>query len=229
MRPVAAEALAEGLVARHGCHTVLLYGSRARGDASEESDWDLLGVRTEGPVVRDAWRTEHGWLDAFVYPEAELLAEPLSMSFFRLEGARVLVQREGFGDALIRKVEARLANPPEPLPDDEIAARRQWAEKMLERARVGDAEGNFRRAWLLTQLLEDHFVCAQRWYRGPKAAIASLRRDEPELYRRYAAALEPGAPFSAVEDVVAAFWPRRNGSCISGFTGRLLRCRSDDA
>ncbi len=200
--------LAQELAARHGCHTVILYGSRARGDAREESDWDLLGVRAEGPSVRDARRTAHGWLDAFVYPESELLAEPVSPLFFRVEGARVLVQQDGFGDRLIARVEARLQEGPAPLPPDELEARRLWADKMLERARVGDAEGNYRRHWLLTQLLEDHFAHRQRWYRGPKAALAELRRDEPELHARYSAALEPGASLESIEEAVRAFWPR---------------------
>lgn len=32
----------------HGCHTVILYGSRARGDFNDSSDWDVIGFREVG-------------------------------------------------------------------------------------------------------------------------------------------------------------------------------------
>jgi predicted nucleotidyltransferase len=54
----------------HGCHTVILYGSRARGDAGPESDYDLLGVRERGESVRDTRVVDGAFLDAFVHPEA---------------------------------------------------------------------------------------------------------------------------------------------------------------
>jgi uncharacterized protein len=37
--------LVDEIVTRHGCHTVVLYGSRALGTATSESDWDMLGIR----------------------------------------------------------------------------------------------------------------------------------------------------------------------------------------
>ena len=38
------------LIGNHGCHTVILYGSMARGDATECSDVDVLGIRETGLV-----------------------------------------------------------------------------------------------------------------------------------------------------------------------------------
>ncbi len=40
------------LTDRHGCHTVILYGSRARRDFSDESDYDVVGFRTAGEELR---------------------------------------------------------------------------------------------------------------------------------------------------------------------------------
>src|SRR5262249_50558728 len=43
-----AQALAEivqTLTIDHGCHAVILYGSRARGDFELASDWDVAGIR----------------------------------------------------------------------------------------------------------------------------------------------------------------------------------------
>ena len=41
--------------------TVMLYGSRARGEANEDSDWDLL-------ILLDKQTIEQSDYDAFVYP-----------------------------------------------------------------------------------------------------------------------------------------------------------------
>ena len=46
------QALAEivqTLTVDHGCHSVILYGSWARGDLQPTSDWDVAGIRETGP------------------------------------------------------------------------------------------------------------------------------------------------------------------------------------
>ncbi|MBL7543946.1 MAG: nucleotidyltransferase domain-containing protein [Bdellovibrionaceae bacterium] len=40
--------LTQELTDKHKCHTVILYGSHARGDATLHSDYDLMGVRKSG-------------------------------------------------------------------------------------------------------------------------------------------------------------------------------------
>ena len=69
------QALAEivrTLTADHGCHAVILYGSRARGDFQPASDWDVAGIREAGATAprRVARAFGGAWLDAFVYGEA---------------------------------------------------------------------------------------------------------------------------------------------------------------
>ena len=93
---------------------------------------------------------------------------------------------------------------PAKLPRDEIAARRVWAAKMLDRAGRGDSEGDYRRAWLLTALLEDYFACNGLWYEGPKASLAWLAAREPALFRLYEDALRPAAGLAAIAALVEA-------------------------
>lgn len=50
------------LVKKEKCHTVLLYGSRARADATETSDYDLMGVRKTGTKKRLAEKRVVGTL-----------------------------------------------------------------------------------------------------------------------------------------------------------------------
>jgi predicted nucleotidyltransferase len=42
------------LQTKHNCHTIIFYGSRAGGDATEASDYDFLGIRETGEILRYA-------------------------------------------------------------------------------------------------------------------------------------------------------------------------------
>src|SRR5215831_3704418 len=49
------------LTADHGCHAVILYGSRARGDFQPTSDWDVAGICEAGATApRRVARAFHG-------------------------------------------------------------------------------------------------------------------------------------------------------------------------
>jgi len=100
---------------------------------------------------------------------------------------------------------------PEALPESELTARRNWAWKMLDRARIGDPEGNYRRAWLLTALLEDYFHLRTQWYEGSKKSLAFLARHEPAVYAKFEAALLPGAGLDRIAELVEVVaGPRRD-------------------
>ncbi len=192
---------------KHACHTLILYGSHSRGDATVDSDYDLLAIRRAGgEVVRDARRWKGAYLDVFVYPENRLRPAAL----MNVRGGKVLFQKGRIGDALLGRIEKAYLRGPTPLAGDEAQTRRVWARKMLDRARKGDTEGNFRRVWLLMTLLEDYFALRNRWYEGPKAALAWLRRNDPQVCACFEKALRPGARLSAIRalvDVVVADVP----------------------
>lgn len=75
---------------------------------------------------------------------------------------------------------------------------------MVARMRRADADGNYRRAWLLYQLLEDYFHPRRQWYQGPKRSLALLQRTEPKVYAKFVAALEPDASPEAIQELAAA-------------------------
>jgi hypothetical protein len=194
------QTIAEDVRATHKCHTLILYGSWARGDATPTSDYDLLAIRQQGrAVVRDARVWRGVYLDIFVYPEKRLRPDDL----LSVRGGRVLFQKERVGDALLARINEVYARGPKPLSPDEIGARRIWAQKMFDRLRTGDPEGNYRRVWLLTALLEDYFVFQNRWYEGPKAAFKWLRKHRPDVCAKFERALEPGADLSTISDLIA--------------------------
>ena len=183
---------------KHHCHTLILYGSHARGDATPASDYDLLGIRDAGEVVRDARLWRGVYLDFFVYPQRKAKAGQL----MHIRGAKVLLQKGRFGDRLLARIEKAYAAGPKPLPPDELHARKVWARKMLDRARVGDAEGNYRRVWLLTALLENYFAGRDLWYGGSKASLRWLRENDPKASAQFEKALKPGAPISTIATLV---------------------------
>lgn len=200
-------ALAGRVAGEHGAHTVILYGSWARGDATGESDVDLLLVRAHGPAARDARVLDGLYLDAFVYPESAVATpEP---SLLRILGGRVLRESNGSGEALLRRVAELDRRGPAALPPDERAALLVWARKTLGRCRAHPGpEADYRRAHLLTQALEDYFSLRTLWFRGSKEAFAWLGRHDPRALAAFEAAMRRGAADDDLAALVEVVYPR---------------------
>lgn len=184
------------LEGRHRCHAVILYGSRARGTALPGSDWDVVGIRSDGESMREARPFGDGWLDAFIHPEAHF--EKLDEGCLRFLNGRILVDQRGFAAGLQARIAAFEKQGPPPLADE--SAMRAWYPKMLARIAPGDVEARYRRAWLLFDALEAWFRLRGRWYRGPKESLAFLLAHEPGAHATFARALDP----AATEDDLAA-------------------------
>src|SRR5258708_20945605 len=195
------QALAEiiqTLTADHGCHAVILYGSRARGDFQPTSDWDVAGICKAGATApRRVASAFHGaWLDAFVYTEAAFAV--IDPELLRFLPARILVDQRGFAKTLIERVTALDQQGPPPLPEGEDEMVRVWYAKMLGRIARGDLESKYRRVELLFQALENYFKLRGLWYRGPKAGLPWLAGHDQGTHASVAPAF---APQAAVEDL----------------------------
>ena len=176
------------LVDTYGCHTIIFYGSRARGDATADSDYDLVGFRATGKKEAVIRVLQEKYIDAYVYPEAESSNEE---EFLRLRGGTVLRQQNGFADDLFVRIEAKFAKGPKPIKRDEETRLRLWIQKMLSRAERNDIEGNYRRVWLQQDLLENYFVLRKMWFLGPKESFKWLRTNDRETFDLYEHALRP--------------------------------------
>lgn len=194
-------ALVGELKRTHGAHTVVLYGSRARGDATPESDIDVACFADVSESYQDARLWQDAFLDGFVYPTSRIEGD-VENEMLKLVGGKAILDERGLAEAFLVRVRARDEEPVPLLREHERQAMRTWAHKTLARIRRGDIEGNYRYHVLLVHLLEDHFALLARRYRGPKRALAELAASDPSTFTAFEAALLPGAPFAAVERLV---------------------------
>lgn len=200
LEPVALAKLVAEMRA-HGAHTLLLYGSHARGDATAESDVDVAAFADVPETYRDARLFEGVFLDAFIYPTSLAESAPTE-ELLKLGGSHVLIDDRGLAAPLLERVAELESAPVEPLPDHEVQTRRVWARKMVARIARGDIEAHYRRHWLLFQLLEDHYAIEARRYPGPKRAFSDLSSRAPETFAAFDRALAPDAPLEAIERLV---------------------------
>ena len=192
--------LCDDLRTSHAAHTILLYGSHADGSASADSDYDLAAFAPIETSFRIARVVEGRYLDAFVYPEALLLAP--TEELLKLRESRILLERDTAARDFLSQLDAIHLRGPTPLPADEIDARKVWAHKMLARMTRGDAEGHYRRVWLLWALLEDYFHLRGQWYEGPKRALRWLQQFDPLTHDAMRLALAPNASDEAIAALV---------------------------
>lgn len=182
----------------HGVHTIILYGSRSRGEATPESDIDVASYADVAEITRDARLWNDMYLDAFVYPTTRLEEAPRA-NMLKLAGGQVLLDERKLAEHYLDQLAALEEQGPPPLSEAEIRMRRVWIQKTLVRIRRGDLEAQYRHHWLLYQLLEDYFALRGQWYRGPKRALADLLGYSPDAFVAFERALEPGAPLAATE------------------------------
>lgn len=191
-------ALIEELRRVHGVHTIILYGSRSRGEATMESDIDVATYADVAESTRDARLWNEMYLDAFVYPTARLGEVP-DADMLKLCGGQVLLDERNLAERYLAQVTALEEQGPKALSEAEQRMRRVWVRKMLARLRRDDVEAHYRHHWLLYQLLEDYFALRGQWYRGPKRALADLLGNAPDAFVTFERALAPGAPPEALE------------------------------
>lgn len=176
---------------QYGCHTVILYGSHARNEFNENSDYDLIGIRESGDFERDCRKIDGNYLDIFIYPEKEITHPDNSL--LRIKDGLVIFEKNNVGTNLINSIHQIYINGPSKTPEWEKHEIKNWLKKMFDRATIGDIEGNFRRSWLLHEALECYFKLNDMWYLGPKESFKWLHQNNSKLYSAFEAALIPNA------------------------------------
>lgn len=189
---------------------VLLYGSRARGEATPTSDLDALAFAAGGERGGLRGTSDGLDLDVEITP-AEATASLDPGAYIHLGGGRALHDPTGAVGAFLARVESHRAQGPKALTPDEVTRYRVWTRRML--ARIGrhldtdPALGVFQLAWLLTTLMELYFQLRRLWTRSAKESLRHWATEAPELralWDAYAAAREPRAQLAVLERLVEA-------------------------
>lgn len=77
----------------------------------------------------------------------------------------------------------RLKKPFKPHLKYEIDVIKVWTQKQLERCRMDDIQGVFRRAELLTTLVDHYFYVRHKRFLGPKEGFAWIESNDPKTYK----------------------------------------------
>lgn len=188
------------IVENYKCHTIILYGSRARGEHTPTSDYDIIAIRDIGDLERDCRLFKGFYLDIFVYSE-EAVKNPDS-TLIRIKDGIVLCQKDHVGDVLLKKINSIFKSGPPETPHWEKHEINTWIMKMLHRAKQCDIEGNFRRHWLLHDLLECYFKLRDAWYLGPKESFQWLKINDISTYMAFDKALKSDADFNSIQNLI---------------------------
>ncbi|MDO6762932.1 nucleotidyltransferase domain-containing protein [Agarivorans sp. 1_MG-2023] len=163
------------VVDRYDPHTVIVYGSRARGDATNESDVDMACF-LDAPSVTEDFRNFDGiFLDAWIYPTKSMKNTD---DFVQMGKAFCAVDKFGYGELLLQKIEDRIEAGPIPLTNKQKRNIIELRIKNLKRISNNDVEGNHRRAYLQYTLLETYFILRDKWFFGAKSSLSWLQEND---------------------------------------------------
>lgn len=165
---------------------VIVYGSYAEGTHHAESDFDALVISASHPIFHDMSCVDDVQLDVFVYPASHFKADFDCDPFIQIFDGNIVLD-DGIGQNLKDKISVYLASLPAK-SDAEMRDEIAWCRKMLARAGRSDAEGLYRRHWLLTETLEIYCDLTRQPYLGPKKSLRRLRA-KPKAYALYEKAL----------------------------------------
>lgn len=176
------------LAAKYDPAAIIVYGSFADGSSNLFSDFDALLITADGERKHDDSFVDCTQLDVFVYPMSDFQGDYDPAEYVQVYDGQILLDRDNVAATLLEKV-ARYLDERAGKTPEELALNVSWCEKMLRRAERADAEGNFRRHWLLTDSLEIYTeVCGWR-YLGPKKALRQMEKKDKEAFALYEKAL----------------------------------------
>lgn len=188
------------LTTKYKCHTVILYGSRARGVPTRVSDYDVVGVCNRGAKTRIAKKANGVYWDVFIYSEKDL--KTLSDQQLGWRDAKILFARGNYGRNFIRRLQKFIKKPFKPLPSYEIEVTKAWSEKQLDRIAVGDVQGLYRRTELQQAAVADYFHIRHQRFLGPKAGLEWLQKNDPVTFKLFSQVYKNPTDMKALKTLV---------------------------
>ncbi|WP_201772762.1 nucleotidyltransferase family protein [Endozoicomonas numazuensis] len=170
------EAAVRELDEKYQPHTIIVYGSRARNDATATSDIDIACFCDETEVAKDARDFQGIFLDAWIYQTEDMQAD--RDEFLKLGDGFCALDTRELGGRFLKQIRQRIHEGPEPMSCEDQLHTVEWIRKMLKRIEQDDLEGMYRRTWLQTDLLEIYFQLRRLWYFGPKKSLSWLSEND---------------------------------------------------
>lgn len=168
--------------------SIIVYGSYADGSNNEYSDFDALVITESGEPVHDISKVGEVQLDVFMYPAEYIETNSDPEQYAQIYDGVIVMDAKNRGAELKERITSYFNNLPRKT-DSEINDELGWLGKMVLRAKRNDAEGMFRRHWLLTESLSIFCDIHGHLYRGPKKSLKWMEREFPEAFRYYSEAL----------------------------------------
>ena len=188
------------LAAEYDPLAMIVYGSFADGTQNLFSDFDALLITEDGARRHDDRFVDCTQLDVFIHPLSDFEGDYDVSEYTRVYGGQILLDRNGVAAALLEKVQEHVDGQTRKTRD-ELRLNVSWCEKVLRRSERTDAEGSYRRHWLLVDSLEIYTELRGWSYLGPKKALRQLEKKDREGYALYEKALCEG-DYSSLADWV---------------------------
>lgn len=167
---------------------LIVYGSYANGTNDSSSDFDAMIIYRGSEQLHDTGFVDNTQLDLFVYPLSCFDDEIDCNEFVQIFDGRIIIDSEGKGALLQKKINEYLDSLPKKTKS-ELQADIDWCAKNLERAKRNDCEGMYRWHWVLIESLSIFCDLMQQPYLGPKKALKWMAQAHPEAFLRYEKAL----------------------------------------
>jgi len=177
--------LIEYLEHTYSPRAVLVYGSYARGDNDEYSDFDCMLIADEKIIPHDDSVVDGVRLDCFIFTPDETADGELD-AFLTAYDAEIVRD-----DGTAANLKARVRSYVDGYAADEDEKRlvKGWIAKTVERMKKDDEEGAYRGILLLSESLSDYCLLRDIFYFGSKQTISRLKNEDAEGYRLFRAAV----------------------------------------
>lgn len=167
------------IIEKYDPHTLIVYGSRARGDARDDSDVDIACFVDSPTVTEDLRYFNDIFLDVFIYSTKSM---DNIEEFIKFDEVICVVDKRGLGKELLQEVKKKLKEGPCPLSSKERLNIIELRTKSLKSVKEDDIIGNYKKSWLQYSLLETYFLLRDMWYSGPKQSFKWLEENDEKAF-----------------------------------------------
>lgn len=167
------------LIDKYNCHTIILYGSYAVNDYTEDSDIDIICFTDQDIELNDTNIFEGTQLDAWIV-NTKKMNNP--EKYLHIVDNKVLYDEKNLASDFISKIKIIFNNGTKPISKNKKKFLKDWLKKMYKRTLRNDAEGFYRHHWMLKDSLEIYFEINNMWFLGVKKSLRLLEENEKEIY-----------------------------------------------